>query len=215
MHWDLCSSRASIHIVFTVWRNPDQDCHLGSVHCVSYSSLSTDHRAHHMNCLARVHQVCCLYGTKIQYDLICTVKWASSVCTKGVWKWPLQIFIITFRCIIQRMHSTILHTRSILYWYHGTTQSLCSWSATTWMMLLEHQAFILRTPPVVSPPLVTEPDQVSKHASLIPRPQVWLADKQREGPNWDWFCQLNHDTTGWLFKLTSRSNYAHAVIGYL
>ena len=68
---------------------------------------------------------------------------------------------------------TNLHTSSVLYWNCGTVQSLCSWSATTcttWT-LLEHQVLTPRTPRAVGSPLVPDPDQVSKYASLVPRPR--------------------------------------------
>ena len=38
--------------------------------------------------------------------------------------------------------------------------------------LLEYQMFAQRIPPAVGPPLVPDPDHVSKQASLIPRPRV-------------------------------------------
>ena len=67
---------------------------------------------------------------------------------------------------------TNLHTSSV--WYRGTAQSLCSWCATTYTTwtLLKHQALTPRTPWAIGSPLVPDPDQVSKHASLIPRPRV-------------------------------------------
>ena len=36
----------------------------------------------------------------------------------------------------------------------------------------QHQALTLRTPQAVGSPLIPDPDQVSKHASLVPRPRV-------------------------------------------
>ena len=74
-------------------------------------------------------------------------------------------------------HACKVKSPSVLYRYRGTVQSLCSWSATTcttWT-LLEHQALTLRTLRALGSPLVPDPDQVSKHASLIPRPRVWLS----------------------------------------
>ena len=110
--------------------------------------------------------------------------------------------------------TTILHISSGLYQYCGTTQLLLSWSATT-SMLLEHQVFTPRTVPAVGQPLVTDSDRVIKHASLVPRPQF---GKQTSGvrvltglfeP-----CgrHTNHDITGRLFMLMSRSKYAHMAI---
>ena len=63
-------------------------------------------------------------------------------------------------------------------------RSLSSWPATTCTTstLLQHQAFTQRTPPAIGPPLVSGFDQVSKHASLIPKPQVWLEDKWLHWP---------------------------------
>ena len=77
--------------------------------------------------------------------------------------------------------TTNLHTSFILYQYSGTAQSLCSWSAiTSIMLMLKYQAFTLRTLPVVGPPLVPDPGQVSKHASLVPRLE---SDKRGLGPH--------------------------------
>ena len=64
-------------------------------------------------------------------------------------------------------------------------------------------------------PLVPDPDQMSKHASHIPRPRVWLSRQAARGSyvSDQSDCSkphgrhLNHDITGRLFKLTSRSKW--------
>ena len=89
--------------------------------------------------------------------------------------------------------------------YSGITWSLCSWSATTrtMSMLLEYQAFTPRIPLAVGPPLVTDPDWVSN--MLVSFPGLEYGSRVRH---------LNHDITGRLFKLTTRSKYEHVVVGW-
>ena len=94
----------------------------------------------------------------------------------------------------------------------GTVIPRSCWSATictTWT-LLEHQALTPRTPQAVGSPLMPDPDQVSKHASLVPRPRVWLSRQAARGSSLTNQIARNHVVDIWIMiSLADYSSWRH------
>ena len=120
------------------------------------------------------------------------------------WSRPLEVLVAHAQSALQISIPVLSCTGTVVQCCHfvlGLPQ--LTWTTST---LLEHHAFTPQTPPAVSPPLVPDPNSVSKHASLVPRPRVWLADKWYTGSHWPWLKPSSrHDITDWLLKLTSWS----------
>ena len=76
-------------------------------------------------------------------------------------------------------------------------------------MHLEHQALTPRTPRAIVSLLVPDPDQVSKQASLVPRPWVWLSRQAARGSSLTNQIARNHVIDIWIILLADYSSWRH------
>ena len=111
-----------------------------------------------------------------QPQLLCTHINLVVRCTITIQQWiPCTRYPTVCACVVG---TTNLHTGICSVQvpsYTGTVVPHGHCFAITTITLLQHQTFAPQIPLAINPPVMPEPDWVSKHTSLslVPRPRVW------------------------------------------